>query len=186
MELNFYANPIKLDIDPIKKGISIDQYTSKFIPLSENIINPEIINFLDKLNLRIVNKENPVDILYNDANTSGPIHTDRPHTDKYEEGDYVKLIWIKGYGFMKWYEVKSAADKIDIKSPSVIVYRPDQVKELHSERIYTPSLVQVGIPHHGVADELPRQALSIPICHKITNVRFTMAEAVKIFKDYIV
>jgi hypothetical protein len=184
--MNFYVNPIKLDISPIRRDIQIEHYKSILTPLDENIINPEVIEFLDSLDLKIVNKDFPVDILYNNPNHAGPIHTDRPWTDKYVEGDYVKIIWIKGNGLMKWYDINSISDKKDIRSKDVIVYRPDQVNELYSQKISTPSLVQVGIPHNGVADELPRQALSIPICHKITNVRISMAEAVDIFKDYIV
>jgi hypothetical protein len=145
----------------------------------ERILSEYIKNLFSFLNLEI----RLVEVFY-----STPFLNSRIHTDSLG-GDYTKINWIFGgeNSVMHWYNPKiekTSNGKTPINT-DYISYEVNEVDHLYSERIVSPTLVQVGIPHNIENDYNHRWCVSLVYVDKHTNRRPTMEESIKIFKDHL-
>lgn len=175
-----YAVPLKLSIPILANTFDVtelqQQYHTKII-IAE-AINPEIINFFNSLSVRISAAE---------AFWSPPGFCGRAHVDS-AGGDYVKLNWILSGtdSQMLWYSVADSANnaaEVTAIGTSTVAYTPEQVTLQYQTKLHSPSIVQVGVPHHIVNGNSARLCISVII--KQQGQRSTMAQARTIFSDYI-
>lgn len=175
---------LNLDIPLFKNGISeidVPKLFMKALPI-DDYINPELIKFLDTLNLQVTYVES---FFKNRGHTGkGDVHVDC------EGGNYVKLNWVFGAGesLMCWYEPKDNLQKSTCISPtktSFLKYKEFEVNLIESAPIKNPTIVQVGIPHNVINVTENRLCISVVICTKGIKQRVSMQQALDIFKDYI-
>jgi hypothetical protein len=92
---------------------------------------------------------------------------------------------------MNWYEEKkTSVENISRRNSSVTfheytLYKKEDLIQLHSRPISSPSLVQVGIPHNITNLEEPRIVVSTFLFWKKNNNYLKFEEAVEVFKDYL-
>lgn len=174
-----YAVPLRLSMPILDKNFDVSklqhQYHTKITVVEA--INPDIITFLNSLSVEISAAE---------AFWSPPGFCGRAHIDS-TGGDYVKLNWILSGNDsqMMWYNVSdsitNAAGRSSIGT-SIVVYAPEQIALQYQTKLHSPSIVQVGVPHHIVNGDTARLCISVII--KQRGQRITMAHAQKIFADY--
>lgn len=175
---------MSIGINPLKDDTAFAKLP--FVQKSIDILNPKLIEFLDSLDFKLIDRMVPVDIFYNDPHQSGVIHSDRPGTKNFVVDDYAKLIWVYGGGKLKWYELNPSTVRMDVTTPIFAMYNINQVTEVYSQEVANPSIIQVGTPHQGVAETYGRYSISIPIASKKTSKRLTMTESIDMFNDYVI
>ena len=162
---------------------------NKHIRIPREIINQEFIKFFDNYGIYLIG----VEAFYTVPNGKNMIHS-----DVLELGDVAKINWIYGgdSSLMHWYQpndlyhpenviAKHGESKTRIGSPS-LRFLPTDVDILYSEPIHSPSIVQVGCPHNITNGPTDRYCISTIFENKITRKRITVAEARKIFKEFVV
>jgi hypothetical protein len=155
-----------------------------FNPL-ESFISQEILDFYDSLGLTTSFAE----CFYTPPNRFTPIHRDAPRRPP----NLTKMNWCYGGkgSTMNWYKEKSTSvENIARRNSSVTfheytLYKKEELTQLHSQPISSPSLVQVGIPHNITNLEEPRIVVSTFLFWKKNNDFLKFEEAIEVFKDYL-
>lgn len=175
---------LNLNIHPLREGVDISSYGTEYIGLSKDHINPNLVSFLDTLDLLVVY----IELFYTPSFSFTNIHAD------FGKGaipnDYIRLNYVFGgkNSLMYWWKprpnVSNPVNASKINS-LYIGYKINEVDLIDEQQIQFPSIVQVGIPHNIRTFEEPRHCLSLVLRKKHDKTRLTMAESIEIFKDYL-
>jgi hypothetical protein len=175
-----YCVPLNLNLPIVADSFDVaklqQQYHTK-ISVTE-AINPQVIDLFNNLAVRIHAAES----FY-----SPPGFCGRAHVDSFG-GDYVKVNWVSGGAGcqMLWYSTTSSIVKdaaITSIGTQAVVYAADQIALQYQTELHSPSIVQVGVPHHIINQNQARLCISLII--KQQNQRIAMAQAQAIFANYI-
>jgi hypothetical protein len=116
------------------------------------------------------------------------------HIDGFAVSDRACINFIlQGAGsLMHWYKLKDDTNITEQVATQAgtpyTLYQPEEVTHLHSHAVKWPSIVQTGLPHNITNHtKEPRWCLSCDISKKETpEVGLTMAEAIEVFKKWII
>lgn len=157
---------------------------TRFQTISQDTINPELVDFLLKHKIEI----RTVELFYSEPNFGGGIHTDGSG----EEGeDVTKLNYVIGGAgsWMHWYQLKPNAVKTMLVTDGGTPYfnfANDETIRIHSAHVGFPSLVQVAIPHNVKNFDDPRYCVCVVIQDSESKRRLTFADAQQRFSDFII
>jgi hypothetical protein len=173
--LNLNINPVTIDHNELKKNYQT--------PIDPKNINPDFINFLKNLGIKI---------RYVESFYSLPFARQGIHTDCMG-GDYVKINFIYGgHGSqMHWYKVKETSSTPPVVAKTLInteyiPWKADMVDLVESDPLNYPSLVQAGCPHNVTTTDADRLCITVVLSDIITSNRCTMAEAKLKLQEFII
>ena len=142
-------------------------------------VNPALTEWVTTLGLEI----QVFETFYCHPNKTGGVHTDA------NGGDITKINWIvcDGDSVMNWYAVKP--NVVKIPTPNTLntlytQYSSNEIELIHSQQVNFPSIVQAGVPHDITNGDKDRWCLSLVLAKN--GKRIKMAEALEIFKPYLV
>ena len=119
-----------------------------------------------------------------------PGRTLEPHSDSPSINDVVKLNWMKGGegSVMEWFKLKDGAT---LRTNTTVIgtqysFAPrEDLIEVHTATIGTPSLVNVGQIHAIQNEEHPRYVACIVLGNLSTRNRLVWDDALDIFGPYV-
>lgn len=141
---NYY--PINFNKPIIVENFNQDNYTSGNgwltykIPNKEDILSPEIIDFLSPLGISFF-----VNLFYGHPATSTHIHV-----DNHAGGWAINYAWGSSNSVMRWYSIKKGSTPkraLTTANTPYFFYTSDQVEVIEETEIKGLCLVRTDIPH---------------------------------------
>lgn len=173
IDLNFNFSPLHNHID--LQNMGFENYWN-LIPTSH--LNHKLIKLFLELDLDFPQAA----IFYSNGSATHPIHA-----DYYYPTDVTKINWVFGPDhIMNWYKTSKINAHSTWQGKNFVPYNSNEVELVHSQKVSTPSLIQVGIPHNVVNFSGNRICVSVALFYRRTKKQLTMQEARTLFKNYIV
>ena len=185
--MNDHCINLDLNFSPLRADVDLqDLPTDLWNLLSKDIINPQLVDFLNSKDIYV----NIISSFYDHHhNFFNPIHIDST-----ELSDMSKLIWMWGeYYMMYWYRHKNVTPNVthlindsspELHSRHYCVAEREQLDVVHSSKIGFPSLIQVGVYHRCVTFWGPRRSLTMVLEDKQGH-RIPMSAAKLILSPFI-
>ena len=180
--MNPYCKPLHLNLQVVATPLILEDLKKQYMFYLDfkDVLHSELQDFLKSKKIYA----HHVESFYSPPNFEQPIHVDDTG------GDYVKMnfVWGGTGSLMHWYKpteskiIDTTSSLIDTR---ILQYKQDEVDLMASECVYSPSLVQTGVPHNITNPHEHRLCLSLILCYRRNRSRITMQEALTLFAEYL-
>ena len=192
--LNLDLKMFNSDLHPVDAIKSLPEWSdprftsprgNKHIRVPREFLNEELIDFFKNRGIHLIR----VEVFYTVPRGSNIIHSDVTTL-----GDVAKINWVYGGNGskMEWYQPNSTYNP-EVKSGTptktnspTLNFSKTEVDLVHEQPVQSPSIVQAGCPHNMINGSTERICISTIFENIETRQRLTIAEATKIFREYVV
>lgn len=179
--MNNYCVDLTFPCSPFKDDFNFDKLKiASHSKIEDQDLNPELVEFLDKLGFEIRLAE----CFYRKPYTGS-----RTHRDVKGSKSATKLNWVYGgrNSLMNWYEPISDIERTAVTDIGItyVYYLKEDIRLLHRQKIGFPSLLEVALPHDITMGDEERTCVSIILKYKNIDAYPTFAESTEVFKNYI-
>lgn len=178
--INPFCNPLNLTIPPLSEKFDPKTITNEYASPDLSYVHPDMTEWLSQFGVSVYR----IDFFHKlPREPLSEIHIDGV------KGDRAKINWVYGgkNSKMIWYEPLVLEEKSfsqTIAGGNYTSYKLHEVREIYSNELLKPSLVQAGEPHAIYNPTEERICISLAL--KKNNKQVTMAEACEIFKDILI